>query len=94
MALVTREVLISGPDGTMTWQQVQIELPDEQVLAEANEATIRARAELALDSNAAFLDLGAPTNAEALAQIKRLTRECNGLIRLVLRQLDTTEGTA
>ena len=61
--------------------------------AEVNEATIRGRAATALATNAAFLALTSPTNAQVLAQTKIVTRECTALIRLVLRLLNTTAGT-
>lgn len=61
--------------------------------AAANTATIRTRAENALAANTAFLALGAPTNAQVLAQTQVLTKECTGIIRLLLGLLDTTAGT-
>jgi hypothetical protein len=59
----------------------------------ANSATLQARAQLALDANATFLALASPTNAQTLAQVQTLTKECNGLIRLLLNLLDSTTGT-
>lgn len=58
-----------------------------------NAATLRSRALTALDANATFLALASPTNAQVVAQVQKLTRECNGLIRLALSQLDDTTGT-
>lgn len=57
------------------------------------EAIIRGRAGQALDFNAAYLAIASPTNAQAVAQVGVLTRECSGLVRLLLRRLDTDEGT-
>lgn len=93
MPLVDRQVFVRGVDGAYAWTTVQVELSDEQIAAEANEATVRERGTAALAANRAFLDLAAPTNAQTLAQVKRLTRECSALIRLALRALDTIDDT-
>lgn len=58
-----------------------------------NRETLETRARAALTANASYLAIASPTNAQNLAQIRLLTRECNGLIRLLLSALDTTEGT-
>lgn len=64
-----------------------------QATADANEATLRSRAQTALTTNGEFLALAAPTNAQTLAQVKALTRQASALIRLELRALDTLAGT-
>lgn len=56
-----------------------------------NEATIRDRADTALATNAAFLNRANPTNAQVVEQVKALTRQNNGLIRLALRRFDATD---
>lgn len=56
-----------------------------------NEATLRQRAEAALQANRNFLALTSPTNAQTLAQVKALTRQNNGLIRMLLNRLDGTD---
>lgn len=66
---------------------------DAAALAVTNETTLRDRAAAALTANDTFLALASPTNAQTLAQVQKLTRECSGLIRLVIRALDTTDGT-
>lgn len=54
---------------------------------------LRGKAAQALTTNAAFLALSSPTNPQVVAQVQRLTRECNALIRLLLQQLDDTSDT-
>lgn len=60
---------------------------------QVNHETLSARAITAITANDAFLALASPTNAQTLTQVQRLTRECSGLIRLVLGALDSTDGT-
>lgn len=57
----------------------------------ANQATLRQRAETAIGANNTFLALASPTNAQTLAQVKLLTRECSAVIRLLLGKLDSTD---
>ena len=45
---------------------------------------LHARARQALVDNAAFLAVASPTNAQTLAQVRKLTRQTNALIRMVL----------
>jgi hypothetical protein len=52
------------------------------------EATIRARAQQALQGCRDYLANPSPTQADALAQVELLTRTTIGLIRLALRELD------
>lgn len=49
---------------------------------------LRTKALAALTANATFLAIGAPTNGQISTQVQRLTRECNGLIRLMLNIID------
>lgn len=62
-------------------------------VAVLNAATVRTRAITAITSNRDYLDIPAPSQAQAAAQIKALTRQVTALIRLQLGQLDTDEGT-
>ena len=61
----------------------------ENEAAERRAATqvLLSQARNAVQNNNAFLDLTSPTNAEALAQIKSLSRQVNALIRLVADDL-------
>lgn len=56
----------------------------------ANVITLRQQATQAFLDNRAFLNIASPTNAQTLAQVKALTRQVNGLMRLVLSQFDGT----
>lgn len=45
---------------------------------------LRAKGIAAIAANQTYLALASPTTAQNTAQIKKLTRECNALIRLIL----------
>lgn len=57
----------------------------------ANRETIRADALGALAANRNFVSLTTPTNAQVLAQTKALSRQVNGIIRVLLDQLEGTD---
>jgi hypothetical protein len=61
---------------------------DETIVVDITEQVVsldlHAKARAALDANQAYLALASPTNAQNLAQIRRLTRECSALIRLLV----------
>jgi len=65
-----------------------------QMTGSANAAVVHSRAQAALTANAAFLALASPTNAQVVAQVQRLTKECNALIRLTLSLLADISDTA
>jgi hypothetical protein len=68
--------------------------PEETAAAEGTvRTTIEDRARQAYDLNVAFLANASPSNAQVLAQVRLLTRECNALIRLVVGMLDSDAGT-
>lgn len=56
-----------------------------------NATILRQQASQALAANRAFLAIATPTNAQTLAQVKALTRQNTGIIRLALNQLDGTD---
>lgn len=97
---MTTRVLVSD-DGVVQVYQVLngagvqvgtdvVEIPTAQ---DINLAALQSRASAALAVNATFLGIASPTNAQTLAQVKVLTKECSALIRLLLGLLDSTDGT-
>lgn len=65
------------------------------VTAQVVELGLHTKARNALTTNATFLALAAPTNAQTLAQVRALTRQMTALVRLLLRGdlLDDNAGT-
>lgn len=57
----------------------------------ANEQTIRDAARQALAGNRAYVAINNPTAAQTTAQVKALTRQMNGVIRLLLGDLSGTD---
>jgi hypothetical protein len=74
------------PDGS----QYAVQSPNGPV---ANKQALTDKAAAALAANATFLAIGAPTNAQTLAQVQKLTRQMNALIRIDLNLLDDITGT-
>lgn len=58
-----------------------------------NGDTLRQKAQQALNANATFQAIASPTNAQNATQVQALTKQCNGIIRLLLGALDSTTGT-
>jgi hypothetical protein len=56
----------------------------------ANWQTIVQQASTALTTNRTFLAVQSPTTAQAVAQVQALSRQMNGVIRLLLQQFDGT----
>jgi hypothetical protein len=90
MGMVDGQFVVQADDGTGV---VTTSLPLATAAQKINADGLRAKAAQALATNADFLALASPTNAQTLAQVKTLTRECNAVIRLLLGHLDTTDGT-
>ena len=76
-------VVVYLPDGSFV--TLSGDEPQAQTIA-----TIRAAATNALATNATFLGLATPTNAQVLAQVQALTRQMDGVIRLLTGRLEAT----
>lgn len=59
----------------------------------ANRDALAAKAQQALTTNATFQAIASPSNAQIAAQVQSLTKQANGIIRLLLNALDSTTGT-
>lgn len=86
MATTTQTVETYRDGVLVETRQVQVVTTPEQ----DNEQTIRQQAASALASNRAYV-ASTPTAAQTTAQVKALSRQVNGLIRLLLNQLDATD---
>jgi hypothetical protein len=85
---------LEGPADPPTAQEVAEEvarLDSEAGAVDGNRVTLQQQATTALAANRDFLALAAPTNAQTLAQVKMLTRECTATIRLLTNALDATD---
>lgn len=87
--------------GTVTGTRPYTAPETAQATAEAaertkgtNRATIEQRASAVQTANATYLAIATPSNAQVAAQVRRNTMAINGLIKLLLNQLDNTDGTA
>ena len=86
-----RSVVVTLTVPTELWtvrDKTQAELDADA--ANANDTTIREQANTALDNNRTYLAIASPTNAQVAAQVRGLTQQMNGVIRLVLGKLDGT----
>ena len=59
----------------------------------ANKQALLQKAAAALTANASFLALASPTTAQAVTQVKALTRQVNALIKLAVNDLANQDGT-
>ena len=76
------------PIETVEVKGLPVEPPGEK-----NRRSIEDRLRQRIDANRGYLALASPTAAQQRAQVARLTRETNALIRLVLGLLDTADDT-
>jgi hypothetical protein len=78
-----------------TWQNgvlvSEIDVPD--VPGEVTRRDIEDKLRAAIAANVAYLAKPSPTAGEVGAQVKLLTREVTGLLRLALGALDSADGT-
>lgn len=99
MATLQSTSTATQPDGststTNTYSDGRVEIVFTAAAGSdaANLATLQQRATQALTTNATFQAIASPTNAQIAAQVQALTKECNGIIRLLLGALDATTGT-
>lgn len=82
----------NGINGLGICMEIVVPLPPSP--EQLNYATIIARIGAALTANNTYLRLAAPTQAQAVAQVKVLTRECNGLIRILANLLTDISDTS
>lgn len=78
----------SKPDGNVA-KRSKRKIPKR----EQNENQAVDRARKALEDNKTFLAIASPTAAQLSAQVKKLTRQTNALIRLLLADLDDVTDT-
>ena len=64
-------------------------VPPTPTTAQQNQQTLESRAQTALTNNQTFLAISSPTNTQSVAQVQALTRQVDGIIRLLLGLLDT-----
>jgi hypothetical protein len=57
----------------------------------SNKVTIESQVAAAITANKAYVALASPTNAQTTAQVKALSRQVNGVMRLLTGQLDATD---
>lgn len=83
---INNRVVVDGV--LVTDEAVEVDVTVEVVTLD-----LHSKARAALAVNQTFLDRAAPTNAQTLAQVQRLTRECSAIIRLLVGS-DLLDDTA
>ena len=58
-----------------------------------NKDALLVKAANALSVNATFLAIASPTTAQAVTQVKALTRQVNAIIKLLVNDLSNTDNT-
>lgn len=90
----TRSLTFPGGVPTVTWTvRLKSQAQLDAVTANTTAATITTQATTALGVNRTFLALATPTNAQVVAQVRALTRQNNGIIRLLVNRASLIDGT-
>lgn len=82
----TRSLTVAGQTVTVTWVSRnktagEIQAATDAANVAANTPTLDTQVRAAYNANRTYLAIGAPTNAQVVAQVRLLTRIANGLIR-------------
>jgi hypothetical protein len=88
------KVTFYGEGGVTLYQRdyTPIEIAEANTIVQnTNRSLIFQQALDAIAANKAFIALTAPTNAQVLAQMKALSRQVDGLMRLALNKFDGTD---
>jgi hypothetical protein len=83
-------------EGSLKWDidtQTVVSNPGytDEATAKANRLTLEKQALTSFQANKDFLNVANPNNAAVLAQVKALTRQNNGIIRLLLGRLESAD---
>lgn len=81
------------PQPAVGWTYDPVARTFSEPVALTNRAALLSKAQAAIQTNATYLALAAPTAAQSQAQVAALTRQVNALIRIVAQLLDSTSGT-
>lgn len=84
---------VDAHDPQDDWQDPNPPLPGPEEIADANQSTLETRIQQALTSNANYLTKKPPTQAEVVQQVRLLTRQVQGLIRLQVNALNDISDT-
>lgn len=97
------DLYVIGPDGQVLSRPltadevaaITAEKSAEQAeqTAALNADALAAKVDAALTANREYLARTSPTNAQVVAQVRRLTLEANAIIRFLWRRLDTIADT-
>lgn len=84
--MATKQWITYGPDGSVVESRSYETAPEQD-----NRDAMLDSARQALATNRTYIGLASPTAAQNVAQMKALSRQNNGLIRLLLGLLDGTD---